>query len=306
MKVCFVGMGSIGQRHLRNLASICEENGEPLEIHLLRSTGRQLPVDVSAMVDRASADPAELDEYYDAVYITNPTYKHLSSIKEMYHVSDCFFVEKPVFDDPDVDWSMIDESVKRFYVACPLRYCNVLTDAKKILEKETIYSIRSISSSYLPGWRPGTDYRKTYSAHEDQGGGVRIDLIHEWDYLIDLFGVPDKVISMSGQVSELEINSEDIAIYLASYPSYFIELHLDYFGRCTRSSMECRTADHEYVFDIAKHIIICDGEIYRDYVEETNDMYLKEMRHFVDVMQGRVLPNNTIDSAVTAMRIAKR
>ncbi len=304
MKVCFLGMGSIGQRHLRNLSSICNENGEPLNVHLLRTTGRQLPDDIAQLVDRAVTDRSELDESYDAVFITNPTYKHLDSIRDMYDRSECFFVEKPVFDDPNVDWAMIDEAVKRFYVACPLRYCNVLLEAKRILEKESAYSVRSISSSYLPDWRPGTDYRSTYSAHADQGGGVRIDLIHEWDYLTDIFGVPDRVISLSGRYSGLEIDSEDLAVYIASYPSLLMELHLDYLGRYTRRSMECRTADHEYIFDIAGYRILRDNEIIREYDEDTNDMYLREMSHFLDVVYNRAVPANSIKDAVTAMKIA--
>ena len=57
----------------------------------------------------------------------------------------------------------------------------------------SVYSARVLCSSYLPGWRPGVDYRTVYSAHKDMGGGVTIDLIHEWDYLVELFGKPEKM-----------------------------------------------------------------------------------------------------------------
>ena len=59
---------------------------------------------------------------------------------------------------------------------------------KNNVDLSKVYSARAISSSYLPDWRPGQDYRTTYSAHKDMGGGVSIDLIHEWDYLSWLFG----------------------------------------------------------------------------------------------------------------------
>ena len=44
----------------------------------------------------------------------------------------------------------------------------------------------------------------TYSAHKDMGGGVSIDLIHEWDYLTYLFGMPSEIYSILDKVSDLE------------------------------------------------------------------------------------------------------
>ena len=54
----------------------------------------------------------------------------------------------------------------------------------------------------------GVDYRTVYSAHKAMGGGVTIDLIHEWDYLVELFGVPDKLYNFKGTYSDLEIDSD--------------------------------------------------------------------------------------------------
>ena len=42
--------------------------------------------------------------------------------------------------------------------------------------------------SYLPGWRPGTDYRQSYSAQRRLGGGVLLDVIHEVDYAAWVLG----------------------------------------------------------------------------------------------------------------------
>ncbi|MBR1697188.1 MAG: gfo/Idh/MocA family oxidoreductase, partial [Anaerovibrio sp.] len=84
----------------------------------------------------------------------------------------------------------------------------------------------------MPDWRPGIYYRNIYSAHKELGGGVDIDLIHEWDYMTYLFGMPSSVKHFSGKVSKLDINSCDYAVYIAQYGNSMIsELHLDYFGR---------------------------------------------------------------------------
>ena len=98
------------------------------------------------------------------------------------------------------------------------------------------YCARVICSSYLPDWRPGVDYRTVYSAHKALGGGVTIDLIHEWDYLVDLFGVPQQLYNFKGTYSDLEIDSDDLSVYIAKYPTLLAEVHLDYFGRGYRRS----------------------------------------------------------------------
>ena len=82
------------------------------------------------------------------------------------------------------------------------------------------------------------DYRTVYSARKALGGGVTIDLIHEWDYLVELFGVPEKLYNFKGTYSELEIDSDDLSVYIAKYPTLLAEVHLDYFGRGYRRSIE--------------------------------------------------------------------
>ena len=125
-------------------------------------------------------------------------------------------------------------------MACPLRYTNVIQYLKETIDPKKVNSVSIISSSYLPDWRPGTDYRNTYSAHKNLGGGVAIDLIHEWDYLSFLFRYASKKWkSFMGKISNLEIDSDDYAIYIAKYTNDMIaELHLDYFGRKTIRAIE--------------------------------------------------------------------
>lgn len=304
MKVCFVGIGSIGKRHIRNFYKICQDKNIDLEIHVLRTSNRMLEEDVMNKINRTVLTVDELDEKYDAVFITNPTYKHYETIECFLDKTDVFFVEKPVFDTVEKDISTFQQENKKYYVACPLRYTNVLLEAKKIIDSEQVFSARAISSSYLPEWRVGIDYRDTYSAHKAQGGGVKIDLIHEWDYLHSLFGVPLRVHSFSGKYSNLEIDSEDLAVYIAEYSDKLVELHLDYFGRKTRRSLELRTAKHEYICDIAESKIIRDGAVIKEFGEDSNDKYLKEMLFFLDVIYDSKKTTNDLSEAITTMKIA--
>lgn len=304
MKVCFVGAGSIGKRHIKNFAQICAENHTKITIHLYRVANKPLEEDVAKHVQKTILREDELDEKYDAVFITNPTYKHYETLELFLNKTDVFFVEKPVFNTVNIDISKFMKPGKKYYVACPLRYTNVLLDAKRVIEQENVFSVRAISSSYLPDWRKGVDYRETYSAHKDQGGGVKIDLIHEWDYLYSMFGKPQKIFSLSGKYSQLEIDSEDLAVYIAQYENMLIELHLDYFGRKVRRNLEIRTSKHEYIFDIAESKIYQDGVLRCEYIEDGNDKYVREMNYFYQLLCGSEASTNDLKKALETMKIA--
>lgn len=85
---------------------------------------------------------------------------------------------------------------KLIYVAAPMRYTAIIQYIKQHLDMSQALSIRCICSTYLPNWHPNEDYRTSYSAHKDLGGGVSIDLIHEWDYITYLLGFPQKTYSI--------------------------------------------------------------------------------------------------------------
>ena len=55
LKVCFVGIGSIAKRHIRNLRGICEDNGISLTIDAFRRN-----LDQVDGADRIYTNEAEL------------------------------------------------------------------------------------------------------------------------------------------------------------------------------------------------------------------------------------------------------
>ena len=265
-KVCFVGVGSIAKRHIRNLRSVCENRNIVLTIDACR----RYPGDIEG-VNTVYSLYENAPNDYDAIFITNPTEYHLESLVKFHDKGKHFFIEKPIVSLKQIETAMQFETRKNsiYYVACPLRYNAVIQYIKNNIVLSDVISARSISSSYLPDWRPGRDYRETYSAHKDMGGGVSIDLIHEWDYLTYLFGQPQRVKCMIGKKSELEIDSDDYAIYIAEYEKKIAEVHLDYFGRKTIREIQLFTKDDTIVGDIAnnKVTLLREGKVI-DFKEE--------------------------------------
>ena len=198
LKICFAGLGSIGKRHLRDLAKIIKSSERSIDA-LRSGHGNEIQKDILEQINTIYHDISELPKDYDIIFITNPTYLHYDTIKELVEHTKHMFIEKPVFQFPIQDVSELNlKSSSVYYVAAPLRYGPVVSKLKELVTKEKVYSVRAICSSYLPDWRKGTDYRKNYSAIKEQGGGVELDLINELDYITYLFGMPQEVKHYAG------------------------------------------------------------------------------------------------------------
>ena len=288
--VLFVGLGSIGTRHLNNLSALCRQRGLALRADALRSdSARPLRPGAAEKLHTqftSLQDPAAL-AHYDAAFITNPTSLHADALRLLKGRADALFIEKPILDaeQTGADLSALLAPGQKAYVAAPMRWCGAMLALKAYLAahpERRPYSARVICSSYLPGWRPGVDYRTVYSAHRDMGGGVTIDLIHEWDYLVDLFGRPEEVYNLKGTYSELEIDSDDLSVYIARWPRLLGEVHLDYFGRTYRRSIELFFRDGTLTADFgAGTLTLPDGSV-QHCEEDVNERYLREMDYFLD------------------------
>lgn len=304
MKVCFVGIGSIAKRHIRNLGEICNERGIDLQIDAFRRSSTDKPEGVYDIYNTIESVPMD----YDIIFITNPTEKHLETLRLFHDKGKHFFIEKPVVSVNQIneakEFQLHNNAV--YYIACPLRYNAVIQYIKEHISVDDVISVRSISSSYLPEWRPGQDYRKTYSAHKDMGGGVSIDLIHEWDYLTYLFGWPEKVQRFIGKKSPLEIDSDDYAIYIAEYMDKIIELHLDYFGRKTIREIQLFTKADTIVGDIANNQIsfLKSGEKI-DFKEQRDNYQMRELKHFLEMVNGKIESDSDFYHAIDILKLTQ-
>lgn len=303
MNLLFVGLGSIGKRHLRNAVSLLGERRVDYSVDALRSGALPLEKEIESEIRNVFFDYREITTEYDAAFITNTSAAHYETLKRVAPMVKAVFIEKPVFADLPVDIGALklrEDGV--YYVACPLRRAPVVVRVKELLTAHKPTAVRALCSSYLPDWRRG-DYRRSYSADCREGGGVRLDLIHEWDYILDLFGEPRTVASESGRFSTLEITSEDTASYLARYDDMLLTLHLDYTGRSPRRELELFCAGETIAADILKNELryLRSGEKERF---APVDIHLSEMRYFLDLAVSGKGNINPVEQAVRTLEIA--
>lgn len=305
LNICFVGLGSIGLRHLINLNNILKERDLEFKIDALRNNKLNILAEYNSLLKDIYYDINELQNDYDIIFITNPTFLHYDMITNLLDKTKHLFIEKPLFDKTTYDLTNL--SLKQsgiYYVACPLRYHPVIKYMKSIVDELNVYSIRAISSSYLPEWRKGVDYRDVYSSKKSMGGGVSLDLIHEWDYITYLFGFPEQVYNMNGKFSDLEIDSEDLSIYIARYKDKLAEIHVDYIGRQPVRTCELYCDDFVIYIDFIKSEVKYVGKINNCLQFEKEDMYMNEMNYFLDMIYNNALNINDLNHAFKVLKIA--
>ncbi len=308
MKICMIGLGSIGKRHLKNLTAELGRRGIKYQIDALRCNHTVLEKSLDDIISQQYYQTDEIPDDYDIIFVTNPTSLHYETIRNTIGKTKHMFIEKPVFASIDADIEKLPwkkESI--YYVACPLRHKTIMKYIKQnIASYGNILSVRVISTSYLPSWRKGVDYRNVYSAKAALGGGVTKDLIHEWDYVIYLFGMPDKVINMKAHVSALEIDSDDLSIYIAQYPNMFLEIHLDYIGHKTERILQIFTDNKRVDVDLVSDTVYQyeNNELVDTKRFPKEDCYINEMEYFLDCIEKKRNNMNTAWDAFNTLKVA--
>lgn len=309
MKVLFTATGSIGSRHITNFSELCKSRGLALEIDAIRYSDRVLPEAIAQKIRREIRSEADLDSHYDILFVTDETKTHYDNIMKYRNICDSMFIEKPIFDTLDYPIETIrpkrEEDV--YYVACPIRFTKYVKKLKACVDSHRVYSARIIFSSYMPSWQPGRDYRKSFRCFNDRGGGVDVDLLHEIDYMIYLFGKPQKVHRVAGKFSHLEMDACDLATYIFEYGDKVVEMHLDYFGRVRNRQTELYAEDDVVVVDFNKQSCELKAKEEVEHYGADDHFYQDEMAYFLDLYlsKGKMENINTPKMAYETLSITK-
>ena len=301
IKICFFGMGSIGKKHLKNLVKILNERKIEFEIDVVKRK-KELDKEVKEYINNIYRIDEFIPSFYNIVFIVNDTSVHIETLNLMKDYSNNFFIEKPLSLNLN-GFELKNYKNKKIYIACPMRYSSVMDYLKKNIDFTKVYSVRAICSTYLPDWRPTIDYRNNYSAKKELGGGVTLDLIHEWDYLTYLIGFPEKIFNLNKKVSHLEISSDDLSVYIAEYNDKLVELHLDYFGRTPTRKAEFFLKEGTIVGDFIENSVILENK--EKIILPKEDIYLNEMNSFFNIIFDKKDNFNDLEHAYKVLKLIK-
>lgn len=235
--ICLVaGTGSIGRLHVGALRRLIPD----VRFVLLRR--RVAHDEWSREIDAAIVDStdAALAARPQLAVIATPSALHADLLIPLLTAGVPCYVEKPVVAtrsqaDRLDDWLAHAHAVPPTLCGCNLRYLPSLAALRERLNAGAVGRIVRASlqvGQWLPDWRPQSDYRASYSARPELGGGVVLDLVHELDMARWLFGEFTQVAAFGGKFSGLEIDSDDVAgVLLARPEGPVVTIGMDYVAR---------------------------------------------------------------------------
>jgi predicted dehydrogenase len=324
MKVLVVGLGGIGQRHVRNLRSLLGDTVEFTAYRVRRDTPvltDTLTVEASERLEEkyrigiVETLDAGLDEKPDFVLICNPTSLHIAAATTAAKAGCHLFIEKPLSNSRLGIETLIAtvEAAKRVaFVGFQWRFHPLLARVREHLSETAlgrVLAVRADAGDYLPAWHPYEDYRRMYASRSDLGGGVILSQIHEMDYLYWLFGKPMRIVAMGGRRSRLDIDVEDTASILMDFDGLPVHLQLDYLQRPAHRSLHVVGDSGTLVADLLAPRL----QVYRDgrLIEDSdfagftrNDMFIAEMRHFLRCVAGEDKPAVSLRDGCQSLSMA--
>lgn len=318
LRVLIIGLGSIGRRHARNLRVLRPE-AEILVVRRATMPGAEAR-DLRAQVVGTVEEGVAREPHF--AIIATPTHIHLSALEILLRTGIPCYIEKPVvatraqFDSLKQLLAQIQLCPFTFG-GCNFRYLPSLMRARGAIQKGAIGKpIRANLQvgQWLPDWRPGQDYRQSYSADPKMGGGVILDLIHEIDMAYWLFGAFSEIRALAGKLSSLDIRSEDAACIVLGNRGYppLVSIGLDYISRQRIRRYEVIGEEATLVWDLARHRLEI---VRRDDVETLTDAeqdfdvagtYRAALSDFLDEANSGRVPRQDIHEAMASLDIALR
>lgn len=322
MRILIAGLGAIGQRHARNLRAL---RGGGVELFAYRSRRLRHVVtdrltkddtrDVEAELGiRAFEDlDAALEPKPDAVFVCTPSSRHLDVAQRAAEAGCDLFIEKPVshtMDGVERLKTTVDSNGVVAMVGSQWRFHPCVRALRAAIQDGTLGRLVSAEinyAEYLPDWHPYEDYRTSYAARADLGGGVVLTQIHDYDLACWLFGAPRRVTATGGTLGGLEIDVEDTVDARLEGSRALVRVRQTFAGRppvrtitvtgerCT-ATLDMLGARLSFVPPLAPEMSVAEYQ--------RNTMFVDEVASFLESVERRVPPAVTLDDGVTALRVA--
>ena len=303
MKILIIGLGSIAKKHISAISVLIPDS----LFFALRSNKNSSTFENVKNIFEINEAPEDID----FIIISNPTNLHATTIKKIIFLNKPIFIEKPIFDNIESNIetrNLINKNGIKTYIACNLRFHPSIIFLKNYIDNNNkkINEVNLYCGSYLPHWRANMDYTESYSAKKNMGGGVDLDLIHELDYAIWLFGFPLNYNSTKRKISQLKIDSFDYCLYNLKYNDFNLSIILNYYRITPKREIEIVFEDDILICNLLKAEIRNSKNeiIFFDNSYNINKTYISQAEYFINMLKNNDSYMNNIDESFEILKIA--
>ena len=305
IKICLVGIGSIGRRHLRLLS----ERDDVLLCVVDPSAASKEHVASKhpGIVCYDSMDEAIAAEKPDAMLIATPHQMHSKMAIDALNAGLHVFCEKPMSDSMEDCVKMLEcakKSNKVFSVGFMFRFDPFIRKIKELIDNDVLGNIVHYNSRFA-------SYNillcSVTKHQENTPYSLVMDCIHDTDLLHYLTGsVPDYVYSHAMKAGNLELSSPQNLIdslYRWEDKGVSANVHFNYIEHPQVHTLEI-LGDKGFVKgDFADGSIIlgtrADNKIeHISAARDFDNVYREQLDHFIRAIRGEVEPENKAESAI--------
>ena len=314
-RILVCGLGSIGRRHLRLL----HELDPSPELAAWRSGHGVGCPEEELLVAQFSSLQKALAWQPDAAIVASPAPLHAAQAGELAAAGVALLIEKPLGtgEEPQAAWLPLQSAAENglpVLVGYVLRHDPALAVLQAWLASGrigTLVSAHGRCGSWLPDWRPGSDYRRGVSARRELGGGVLLELSHDLDLLRSLLGpltITAADLSCSGL---LEIDVEDRALLLLSTGAGArVSLQLDFCTRPPARSLLLRGSEGEIRWDLIRGCLRCvdrHGVVHeQSFPHGGEERYRRQLQHFLACCRGEAEPLVSVEDGLAVLELVRQ
>ncbi len=291
--ILVIGLGSIAKKHI-NILNNLDKN---IKIFKLKIKNKKKAFD---KIDKLSND----FKIHSAI-ICSPTNTHLEYSNYLKKKKINYLVEKPVIKDSQLGLFVKTYDKKKILtelVGYQLRYNKILTKIKKLLSSKTlgkIYSVKICVNSFLPNWRK-KNIKKSLSLSKKLGGGVLLELSHEIDYMLWIFGKPNYLKAFIDKNNQFNKDIDEKVIIFFYYENFVLQLEMSFNSRIEERNLIINGAIASIKGDLLKkEIIIVKSNktkvLYKS-KQDNMDMLYKQINFFIRSVEKKQNKNNIMSS----------
>ena len=305
-----VGSGTIAARHVVCVSQLL---GDVSFARLSSSGGPPASSAIDRMVESVFYDwDSALAWTPDAGIVANATSGHIEALEKLLNFGVPVLVEKPLTSGLRDAERVVDLALSSGHavlVGYCLRFHPAVRRVMRLLDSGVLGSpvqCTAVVGQHIADWRDRAP-EESVSLSSQLGGGALLELSHEIDLSIALMGPVRETSGYTVTPTGYEV---DMAASISLLHERGISsVSLNMLERPARRSLTVVTTDGSVSADLIAGGVTTDfggGQVTVEKNKSPADMYLDQMRHFLDCARGAADPLSDLSSAIAVLNCIER